>query len=85
MAEPDENLANRLGDTYGLEAKFDTGFESKGLPDGYVYRFNLCETCIVELFKQFERPPERKAYMGGLEGEHRWHDDPAFDPDSERH
>jgi hypothetical protein len=78
MAEEDENLANRLGDTYGLVAKFDTGFESSALQDGYVYRFNLCEYCIVELFKKFERPPERKAYLGGEKGEHRWHDDTQF-------
>jgi hypothetical protein len=78
MAEEDEHLANRLGDVYGLEAKFSTGFNSVDLPDGYMYRFNLCEACIVELFKQFERPPERKAYLGGEEGEHRWHDDTQF-------
>jgi len=84
MASADEHLANRLGDTYGLEAKFSTGYNSTALPDGYTYRFNLCEGCLVDLFRQFERPPERKAYMGGEEGEHNWHDDPSH-VDKEEH
>lgn len=66
------------GTTYGLPAEFSTGYSSTALEDGYVYRFNLCEACIVDLFKTFERAPERRAYMGGEPGEHNWHDDHQF-------
>jgi len=69
-------------DAYGLEAKVSAGFYSPVLPDGYEYKFRICESCLVRIFETFEKPVERKAYMGGEEGEHRWHDDPSFTKDT---
>lgn len=65
-------------DIYGAVVSFSTGFLSD-LPDGYHYRFRLCECCIESLFKRFQIPPERKAYLSNEPGDHRWHFDNYYE------
>lgn len=49
---------------YGLiDAKASGGFESTELRDTFMYRFSLCEKCLVELFETFKVKPEMWNYM----------------------
>ena len=41
-------------DVYGLVSKISSGFSSPVLPDGYEYKFRLCESCLVQIFETFD-------------------------------
>lgn len=49
---------------YGLvDAKCSGGFNSEQLSDGGIYRFSLCEKCLMEMFETFAMLPDVDCYL----------------------
>ena len=54
-----KSLVSVSGEFYGLiEHNYETGYESPVLPDGHIYKFSICETCLTDFFSIFKIPPE---------------------------
>lgn len=58
IKEYEQSNEELYGNT-GLNVVYYGGYGSEHVGDGVTYSFDLCEKCLVKLFKDFKIPPDR--------------------------